>query len=699
MKISSVRVQNFRLLKAFEIFLEDDLSVVIGKNNTGKTSLLIALGKFLGSGESRRLSYDDISTEERVRIRTLLMGTGEIEDNDILFSISLELTILYDSGDDLSTVAKLITSLEPDDTQIILEFCYELNGKRLKELRNKWRDNGEIDDATAEAFLRQNLIDALGKLRRRSKCTVDGGHDIDLDKEKISLEDAITFKYVSARRDVTNKDNDRTLSAQTAKLYKSLAGDETSEASIEAFKTTLRQADNTFSAAYATIFEELIDKVRKFGGLRAGESTIKIASTLQHRDILSGNTAVMYEQFAQELPEHYNGLGYMNLISMIFEIDLLMKEFRKAQAGAGATLNLLFIEEPEAHTHPQMQYVFIKNIRQLLATAGESLPSLQTVLSTHSAHIVAEADFDSIKYLQLSGNKVQAKNLRELETYFIRDDEEEERRFRFLKQYLTLHRAELFFADRIVLIEGDTERILLPAMMRKLDQAGAPDNVIPLLSQNVSIVEVGAHSKIYEKFIDFLDLRTLIITDIDSGYTGEDKKTFCCCPDENRAEFTSNSSLCFFHGKTKSDLGYFVQLERKDKICAKQKCKNDICSKYKGGIWKSDANGHVFTACQTKDCEYHGRSFEDAFFSLNKDFLKIGHNHFPSLTKKWYDKYIANEVGPLEFAEKAVNRKPSLALEILLNSKDDDEGNAYSNWKIPAYIEEGLKWLRGDFDA
>ena len=123
MKISSVRVQNFRLLKAFEIFLEDDLSVVIGKNNTGKTSLLIALGKFLGSGESRRLSYDDISTEERVRIRTLLMGTDEIEDNDILFSISLELTILYDSGDDLSTVAKLITSLEPDDTQIILEFC------------------------------------------------------------------------------------------------------------------------------------------------------------------------------------------------------------------------------------------------------------------------------------------------------------------------------------------------------------------------------------------------------------------------------------------------------------------------------------------------------------------------------------------------------------------------------------------------
>ena len=698
MKISSVRVQNFRLLKTFEIFLENDLSVVIGKNNTGKTSLLIALGKFLGFGESRRLYYDDISTEERERIRALLMGTDEIEDKDTVFSISLELTISYNNDDDLSTVAKLITSLDPDDKLIILEFCYELNGKRLKELRNKWKENGEIDANSAEIFLRQNLVDTLGKLRRRSKCTVDGGYDIDLDKEKISLEEVITFKYVSARRDVTNKDNDQTLSAQTAKLYKALDGDQTSEASIEAFKTTLRQADNSFSAAYATIFEELIDKVRRFGGLREGESKIKIESTLQHRDILSGNTTVMYEQSAHELPEHYNGLGYMNLISMIFEIDFLMKEFR----GAGAALNLLFIEEPEAHTHPQMQYVFIKNIRQLLITAGEPLSSLQTVLSTHSAHIVAEADFDSIKYLQRLDNKVQAKNLRELENHFTGDDEEEKRRFRFLKQYLTLHRSELFFADRIVLIEGDTERILLPAMMRKVDQAGVPDNVVPLLSQNVSIVEVGAHSKIYEKFIDFLGLRTLIITDFDSGYndrTGEKEKTCTCCPDDVRAEFTANSSLCFFHGKSRTDLDYFVQLERKDKICAKHKCKNEICSRYKCGIWKSDANGHVFTACQTKDCDYHGRSFEDAFFSLNKDFLKIGHNHFPSLTKKWYDKYIADEVGPLEFAEKAVNSKPSLAIEILLNSENDDGGNAYSNWKTPAYIEEGLKWLRGDFDV
>lgn len=100
MKITSIGVQNFRLLKDFRIHLEDDLSVVIGKNNTGKTSLLTALGKFLAS-ENKRISFDDISTGERERIRTLLTGTDEVEDKDIVLSVGLELTITYGTADDL----------------------------------------------------------------------------------------------------------------------------------------------------------------------------------------------------------------------------------------------------------------------------------------------------------------------------------------------------------------------------------------------------------------------------------------------------------------------------------------------------------------------------------------------------------------------------------------------------------------------
>ena len=118
------------------------------------------------------------------------------------------------------------------------------------------------------------------------------------------------------------------------------------------------------------------------------------------------------------------------------------------------------------------------------------------------------------------------------------------------------------------------------------------------------------------------------------------------------------------------------------------------------GSWKSDENGYVFTAYQTKEGDYHGRSFEDTFFSLNKELLNLGADRFDSLTETWLKKYVNDDdCSALDFANKAVKSKPSLAIEILLNSEDDEEGNPYSNWKTPAYIEEGLKWLRGDFDA
>ncbi|MBK6839988.1 MAG: AAA family ATPase [Bacteroidetes bacterium] len=50
----------------------------------------------------------------------------------------------------------------------------------------------------------------------------------------------------------------------------------------------------------------------------------------------------------------------MNLISMIFEIEILVQDFKRDKDKKPADINLLSIEEPEAHTHPQMQYVFIK---------------------------------------------------------------------------------------------------------------------------------------------------------------------------------------------------------------------------------------------------------------------------------------------------------------------------------------------------
>ena len=271
-----------------------------------------------------------------------------------------------------------------------------------------------------------------------------------------------------------------------------------------------------------------------------------------------------------------------------------MSDFRKdnKKDEQPADINILFIEEPEAHTHPQMQYVFVKNIKNLLREGkkigdSERTINLQTFMTTHSSHIVAESEFDDIKYFvketNSNGFNVVSKNLKDLRTLYQKEKGENNNHFKFLKQYLTLNRSEVFFADKIILIEGDTERILLPAMIKKIDQDNNYD--IPLMSQNISIIEVGNYSEIYSTFIKFIGTKVLIITDIDT-YSFTDDVDDNGKPKKNRdgsikkkqtpcrvsgGKYTSNSSLKFYlkdqlETNTGTEKDILTNLELREKV-------------------------------------------------------------------------------------------------------------------------------------
>src|SRR3546814_18671988 len=86
----------------------------------------------------------------------------------------------------------------------------------------------------------------------------------------------------------------------------------------------------------------------------------------------------------------------------------------------------------------------------------------------------------------------------------------------FLHQYLTLTRCDLFFADKAVLVEGTTERILVPEILRKLDaarrQAGGRAEI---RAQYITLLEIGgAYAYLFEPLLEFIELRTLIVTDL-----------------------------------------------------------------------------------------------------------------------------------------------------------------------------------------
>ncbi|MBK6839989.1 MAG: hypothetical protein IPG90_18305 [Bacteroidetes bacterium] len=101
-------------------------------------------------------------------------------------------------------------------------------------------------------------------------------------------------KYISARRDVTNKEKENTLSKQTSSLYKKKEDNSDKNKATEDFKDQLSETDNTLSDIYKDLFSDVIKKVQDFGGIKLNDTDIAIISTLQHRNYLKVIQTVVY---------------------------------------------------------------------------------------------------------------------------------------------------------------------------------------------------------------------------------------------------------------------------------------------------------------------------------------------------------------------------------------------------------------------
>ena len=229
--------------------------------------------------------------------------------------------------------------------------------------------------------------------------------------------------------------------------------------------------------------------------------------------------------------------------------------------------------------------------------------------------------------------------------------------------------------------------------MRKVDieeeiriiAAGEQDEHLPLLSQNISVIEVGAYSQIFEKFIDFLGIKALIITDIDS-VDSDGKK----CEVAAGVDY-SNDAIRFFFRKQKLDDSYELISDEYIIPSLNDLKGYDLSSKLFNkvdDIWINQPDGKLCIVYQIEESGYYSRSFEDAFIHVNKDFVNDNKAGFRGLKNKHH---FENGLGPYQLAAKCIKKKTHFALDILYHSNTD-----FSNWKIPTYIKEGLLWLKKD---
>lgn len=701
MYIERIQVKNFRLLQDFSIDLQQVLSLVVGKNNNGKTSLLKVMDKFINGGDSS-FRFEDISLASHPELEVLFGHTVIEEEHYKEPGIIMRILVRYSDADDLEYISPLV-SLDPQHYYVCLQFSYSLSytcyvsmratfDEFQKKEEAKKNGNPSYEPKRWQDFLKSNLTRYFKIYRKAIPINKEGrpvpGDEVNLQsiRDVFRLEDVIAFKYIDARRLVDNKELDTALSEQTYKLYQQLEESKSNTDVMEDLRNKLHDIDTVLSGNYEGVFKEIIGKVRKFGGIQPDSTIIKIISNLQEKILLKDHTTVVYEDDGRQLPENHNGLGVMNLISIIFDIECIRREFARVHERKPADINLLFIEEPEAHTHPQMQYIFIKNIKDLLTqdVEGECGVNrrMQTVITTHSSHIVAECEFDDLKYLKRERDcGVVAKNMTDLELEY-RDHAEW---FRFLKQYITLDRSELFFADKAIFVEGDTERILMPTMMKMVDDTIPPSGKeCRLTSQNISIVMVGNYSHIFTKFFNFIGFQKIcVITDLDVCNKVEGERTTYECArwEEGREQYTTNASLKEYFGR--NVISEFRAMGGDDKRVKW----NGLDDK-----WNQVSDGNVMVCFQSDVDGYQPRSFEDAFFATNKEYMSAGNKVFNGLKEAAIERF-KKDKKPYELADSGIKSKATFAVDLLIDKgRSGDEG--YVGWTVPQYIVDGLLWLR-----
>lgn len=671
MHISNVRIQNFRLLKDTTLDLEGEsnnaLSLLIGKNNSGKTSFIVLFENFL---KYRRFCYDDFPMKLRKDIL-------EICDETDVYSLAIRLSLKIEYGkeDNLQYLSDFIVDLDPKCNTVRIAFEATINkSKLLKDLEDVTKRRDE--------FIKKNLSDYIQVKYYvfDSYSDFEAEHRSNLIKKEASdVNNLINLKIIQANRSVTSSDaspqDRRILSHLTTRFYNSKV--KMSHDDLYGINSSIIDADVQLSGNYKTFFEPFLENAKSFLSL----SALNVVSDLQSKEVMASHSKITYGKDDTELPEHLNGLGYMNILYLLLNIEIEKADFE----GKGRDINLLFIEEPEAHTHPQLQYVFIEQISKIL----KGIKGLQTFISTHSAHIVKKCNFKDIRYFHIPRDEENV----EIRNFFIElqaryaDEEDaeidrvEKKHFKFLNQYLSIESSELFFAEKIIFIEGTSEKMLLPYFINQFDEDNIGDkDDAALTSQNISILEVGANAKAFKHFLDFLEIKTLIITDLDTTKKqikkGErDKKdsvSYPACPAKTGTH-TSNVTLRHYYNSP--------EFEEESFSAWMEKLKNHD---------HDDPSPLIKIAYQNVEEDgYQGRSFEEAFVSANMD--KIGSNLEDVDGLKNKGNFDECRSDPDQFVDVMLDSKGksnfASSLLYLALSKEN------LKWNIPSYIKEGLKWI------
>ncbi len=411
---------NFRAIKSLTLDFNKDVNVLIGENNSGKSSIIDALRICLGYGKQIR--------EIGVKITDFYIDRNKpLEDRpNIEFHLHFKINdpletryfyeMLHQDKDDISS------------QEIQLHFRYYIEKKDEKEIV-RWKlwggtNEGQPVNYDSLRFIDYTFLDALRdatqKLRPYSQ------------QNKLAqlFENLITFKDKDGKNIILDKDKKKEFA--------------------DKLETWLKDKDNEWK--YLILEGQTnVNKHLHDSDIEGEQTPIDIAfSGYDYKDIVSNlqlRIPIFSNKESNENELKYfnlnqNGLGQNNLIYAATILGDLLNKKAKGHYHA------LLIEEPEAHLHPQKQNTFFKYLNDLKGK------EIQIFITSHSPTITAKTDLEFVTVLHKDKNEISSLALKESSLTL------ENRKY--LGKFLDVTKSQLFFAKGIILVEGISEALLLP---------------------------------------------------------------------------------------------------------------------------------------------------------------------------------------------------------------------------------------------
>ena len=691
-----------------EEYISKSSSLIVGKNNSGKSTIVKLLSTLQNSKSGSRSVFkhtdfnlkilsdwyhENIDNKSEEEIKSI--------DKSHFPKLEFQLILGIDDGNDLISsfedilILSGIETVETHENQEIAEVTIDVKYEVVDEvafledlvkIKTSYSNDSQQYDELYKKELQYRQFLALFS----SNYFVLNFYPIGREEpaKEFSLSSLLKVDTIEAN---TVK-NDKTLSQAYNKIVSTYIKNNDIEEINSLVGGINYQVKGMVDANIKDILQSAVSSIESIKNLK-----MNLHPDVTLEKIFANSIIYEYQEGNNNIPESQFGMGYTNLMVIIAKIVDYIELY--SERDINGSINILCIEEPESFMHPQMQELFIKNISKAIATLlgkKQQLDTFQIIITTHSTHILNSKiqsgnTLNNISYLGQAGVNNIIKNISDDAIVSGRDIDK--KAYEYIKKYLRLEVSDIFFADAVILVEGVSEETYLRYEIDKHPK---------LKNHHIKVYRIdGAYAHQFISLLHLLEIKTVIFTDMDLKRKEKDeegKKIDILSYNINDLNIQyADSTECL---TTNSTLQYFIKKELNDENAKYDKINPKLIEMLTDKDELVIICENISMYSQGKINGYYATSFEEAIVltnSINEDKKKYKKSLIKLLQKvhpkmEYFEDIDENS----ELADKSYmyqvklsDGKSRFSTGIVYLSVTDDDFSL----KQPQYIESGLNSL------